>query len=552
MEADSECAVLSKVHGKRIALLACGSFNPPTYMHMRMFERARDYLEKTHGCTVVEGILSPVADTSGKSDLLSAEHRLKMAELAVKNSNWIRADGWECSQSEWTRTLHVLHHFKEELIAKYGDGPDAVNLMLLCGGDVVESFTRITITGANLWNPYHVEEIVRDFGLIVLTRANTDPLKAIYLIDLLREHQKNIHVIEDETCPNNVSATRLRIALRRRESIRYCTGDEVIDYIEKHGLYLVPTSSPSLGEKAECTRRSVSSSSIFAEKGVITGKPPQPPKRASSISSYKFQHLLTKHSSEGIKGLAAVGIEEEPVWCTPSSYDERYSFETREREFVPAMKPILTPAEQCIPSTSVERPHTSLESPKLPLPPQTHDRSWMRPLDSPNYENVSLEEILEASTSWAEYLGSKKGTSGSQATATTPLLKTQAAALESTSEVSEKLQQQSGSKYEAALHSLMEPFSKPAVYDLPQDSEGVSKEEIQEKGLPGKRSIRFASVLTRSAEDLSNKSPLEEENSMFRSMTTAKDDNDEEPPSTAGVTLTYRQYKLASTPETTV
>lgn len=31
----------------KVVLLACGSFNPITNMHLRMFELARDYLEDT-------------------------------------------------------------------------------------------------------------------------------------------------------------------------------------------------------------------------------------------------------------------------------------------------------------------------------------------------------------------------------------------------------------------------------------------------------------------------------------------------------------------------
>jgi hypothetical protein len=69
-------------------------------------------------------------------------------------------------------------------------------------------------------------------------------------------------VIDDETCPNNVSSTRLRYpplsassthslpafrtAIRRGESIKYCTEDAVIDYINAHGLYqLPPLNDPS-------------------------------------------------------------------------------------------------------------------------------------------------------------------------------------------------------------------------------------------------------------------------------------------------------------------
>lgn len=63
-----------------------------------------------------------------------------------------RADGWECSQGEWTKTVHVLHHFKEELDQKYGTGTNSVRLLLLCGGDVVESITKFAVSEVMLWN----------------------------------------------------------------------------------------------------------------------------------------------------------------------------------------------------------------------------------------------------------------------------------------------------------------------------------------------------------------------------------------------------------------
>ena len=67
-----------------------------------MLEVARDYVERQEGDQVVEGILSPVADTYGKIGLASAEHRLAMTKAAAGNANWIRADGWECSQVEYS------------------------------------------------------------------------------------------------------------------------------------------------------------------------------------------------------------------------------------------------------------------------------------------------------------------------------------------------------------------------------------------------------------------------------------------------------------------
>lgn len=66
---------MNKLESTRVVLLACGCYNPPTIMHLRMFEAARDFLESRHRCNVVEGIMSPVADCFGKPELVAAKHR---------------------------------------------------------------------------------------------------------------------------------------------------------------------------------------------------------------------------------------------------------------------------------------------------------------------------------------------------------------------------------------------------------------------------------------------------------------------------------------------
>lgn len=87
-----------------------------------------------------------------------------MSELAVKSSTWIRADQWECTQQQWTKTLLVLLHFKQVLDRKYNNDT-RLRLMLLCGGDVVDSFKRITTEGDYLWDPEDIGAIIRDFGM---------------------------------------------------------------------------------------------------------------------------------------------------------------------------------------------------------------------------------------------------------------------------------------------------------------------------------------------------------------------------------------------------
>ncbi|XP_058094821.1 nicotinamide/nicotinic acid mononucleotide adenylyltransferase-like [Magnolia sinica] len=48
-----------------VVLVLSGSFNPPTYMHLRMFELARDKLN-SEGYCVIGGYMSPVNDAYKK------------------------------------------------------------------------------------------------------------------------------------------------------------------------------------------------------------------------------------------------------------------------------------------------------------------------------------------------------------------------------------------------------------------------------------------------------------------------------------------------------
>ncbi|XP_054905517.1 nicotinamide/nicotinic acid mononucleotide adenylyltransferase 1 isoform X3 [Poeciliopsis prolifica] len=92
----------------KVVLLACGSFNPITNMHLRMFELARDHLEDTGQYSVIKGIISPVGDAYKKKGLIEASHRVEMARLATESSEWITVDSWESQQSDWVETAEVI------------------------------------------------------------------------------------------------------------------------------------------------------------------------------------------------------------------------------------------------------------------------------------------------------------------------------------------------------------------------------------------------------------------------------------------------------------
>ncbi|KAF2905098.1 hypothetical protein ILUMI_01082 [Ignelater luminosus] len=238
----------------KVVLLACGSYNPPTNMHLRMFEIARDHLHRLGNHIVVGGLVSPVHDAYGKNDLVSATHRLAMIKLALQTDDWIRVSDWECKQESWTRTRKILqyhqnlinsivnssnndyNHLNEDDLLWLPDnirngcsGP--VQVKLLCGADLLESFGT-----PGLWSDEDIEAIVGQHGLVVVTRDKSDPLKFIYDSDLLTKFMGNI-IIVTEWIRNEVSSTKIRRALRRSESVKYLIPDKVIEYIHRHGLF---------------------------------------------------------------------------------------------------------------------------------------------------------------------------------------------------------------------------------------------------------------------------------------------------------------------------
>ncbi|KAM4651095.1 nicotinamide/nicotinic acid mononucleotide adenylyltransferase 1 isoform 1-T2 [Discoglossus pictus] len=244
-----------------IVLLATGSFNPITGMHLRMFELARDHLHETGKYKVTKGIISPVGDGYKKKGLIEGSHRLAMANLATKTSDWIEVDPWECNQQDWVETVQVLRHHQQNVEGESESSHDkkaahrkgqkrkrennsqdvtdyrcpenkaVPQVKLLCGADILESLGI-----PNLWKLEHVTEIVSTFGLVCITRNGSDPRKFIYESDILWKHKNNIHLVE-EWITNDISSTKIRRALRRGLSIRYLVPESVEEYIKKHDLY---------------------------------------------------------------------------------------------------------------------------------------------------------------------------------------------------------------------------------------------------------------------------------------------------------------------------
>ncbi|KOX80677.1 Nicotinamide mononucleotide adenylyltransferase 1 [Melipona quadrifasciata] len=244
-----------KMAPTRVILMSCGSYNPPTNMHLRMFEIARDHLHRMGTHVVVGGVISPVHDAYAKKDLAAATHRCAMLRLALQNNDWIYLSTWETRQNGWTKTRITLQYHQNLLNSVLFDSnnvkhnvsiedlewipenvrnsPDRtpIQIKLLCGADLLESFGIY-----DLWAEEDIDAIVGEHGLVVITREGSNPNKFIYDSDILSKYMHNIYIVT-EWIPNEVSSTRIRRAFKRGESVRYLLQDAVIDYVYKQGIY---------------------------------------------------------------------------------------------------------------------------------------------------------------------------------------------------------------------------------------------------------------------------------------------------------------------------
>ncbi|XP_062027278.1 nicotinamide/nicotinic acid mononucleotide adenylyltransferase-like isoform X2 [Rosa rugosa] len=216
---------------KYVVLVAPGSFNPPTYMHLRMLELARDALN-SEGFCVIGGYISPVNDAYNKRGLISAEHRIQLCHLACKSSEFVMVDPWEARQSTFQRCLTVLSRIKGFLSESGLIPGESLKCVLVCGSDLLHSFS---IPG--VWIPDQVRSICRDYGVVCIRREGQDVDKIMSNDDILRENRGNIRIV-DELVPNQISSTRVRDCISRGLSIKYLTADEVINYIKEQHLYL--------------------------------------------------------------------------------------------------------------------------------------------------------------------------------------------------------------------------------------------------------------------------------------------------------------------------
>ncbi|KAK3898159.1 hypothetical protein C8A05DRAFT_47444 [Staphylotrichum tortipilum] len=222
-----------------LVLVACGSFSPITFLHLRMFEMASDFVRFNTEFEVCAGYLSPVSDAYKKVGLAAGSDRVNMCSRAVEPSSWLMVDPYEtvnCNeigQPQYVPTANVLRHFDHEINTVLGgiEGTDGqmrkARIALLAGADL------------------DLDTILGSYGAFIIERSGTDIDEALAS---LRQYERNIWVIS-QVIQNDISSTKVRLFLKKDLSVRYLIPDPVVEYIDEHHLFQEPNPNKSRDDK---------------------------------------------------------------------------------------------------------------------------------------------------------------------------------------------------------------------------------------------------------------------------------------------------------------
>ncbi len=167
-----------------------GAFNPPTVAHVYMAEEA---MEQTgaKGVIFVPSKSQYISSDQGKDFVYTDYTRRMMLEELAKTRPWMQVCPWELKQAEQPRTYTTLCQMKK-------DGFDA---SLLFGSDKLPELESGWL---------HVEEIAKEFGIVVMERNEDDAGKMIAEDPYLSSLAPYITVLKLDLGLRDVSSTKVR------------------------------------------------------------------------------------------------------------------------------------------------------------------------------------------------------------------------------------------------------------------------------------------------------------------------------------------------------
>jgi len=208
-----------------------GTFNPVHWGHLRAAEEIREMFDLKQVIFIPTNI-SPHKESK---EIVPADHRLKMLDLAVRDNPLFFASDVELKRPGKSYSIETINHFKhtfgEELI-----------LFFILG---IDAFLEITS-----WKNY--QELFSLCNFIVMTRPGYEVKELHQLIparvkkDFLYQpdkkrfiHSSHFSIYFTEVTPIDISSQSIRTLIRDGHSVKYLLPGGVENYVKEHKFYMV-------------------------------------------------------------------------------------------------------------------------------------------------------------------------------------------------------------------------------------------------------------------------------------------------------------------------
>lgn len=180
------------------ALFFGGAFNPPTIAHIQLAKYALEQInfDKVIFCPSKSKY---ILNTEHKDFSFDEETRLNMLKDVASNNSFMIVSDIEIKMKEQSRTYFTLKKLSSE----------GYNLKLLIGSDWLNKLTT---------ERKYVEEIAKEFGIVVLKRNNDDVDTLFNTIPLLIKIKKYVTIIDTPNDFKFVSSNKIRTLLKNYDA----------------------------------------------------------------------------------------------------------------------------------------------------------------------------------------------------------------------------------------------------------------------------------------------------------------------------------------------
>jgi len=206
-----------------------GTFNPVHWGHMRAAEEIREEFDLSQ----VIFIPTNIPPHKESEEIVPADHRLKMLDLAVEDNPYFFISDVEMKRSGKSYSVETVSHFKHTFGEK-------LDLFFILGMD---AFLEITS-----WKSY--QEILSLCNFIVMSRPPYEikELQKIIPSQVKKEyryqpdekrfiHSSNVSIYFRDITHIDISSNSIRTLIKDGSSIKYLLPERVENYVKEHKLY---------------------------------------------------------------------------------------------------------------------------------------------------------------------------------------------------------------------------------------------------------------------------------------------------------------------------